>query len=339
MHFQKSKLVYGVIFLLAFALLFVVAAFRPVGMDRDSGKYAIDIRSIIETHNYNLSLYEPTFYLIITAANFFSGDPVRWVFAIYAFLGVSLILWAIKKNSPFPILSLILFSCTYFVLHEMTQIRVGVAAAIFLLAIPDIANRNWKAFLAKTALAAFFHYSAIVMAFTYLLGAKFGAGKAREKLFYLLLPIIGILFAVFNVGQILLSSVMNFLPDFLSLKINIYLDLLKTGKFDRIKIFDIQYLALLAIYYFAIANLDKFKNGISTVSFKILGWMFFIFYVLYFIPVIAGRLSEFLAVASIFALPSLVLIVKEKYFMYILIVLGAFLMLYYEIIIRNLIVF
>jgi EpsG family len=143
---QKSRLFCNALFLVAFALLFVVAGLRTVGAGRDSETYSNDIRSIIQTHDYNFGAYEPTFYLIINISKFFFTDPVRGVFVIYAFLVVSLMLWAIRKSSSFPVLSLILFSCIYFVLHEMIQIRVGVAAAFFLLALPNVAN--WRIRLA-----------------------------------------------------------------------------------------------------------------------------------------------------------------------------------------------
>jgi len=134
-------------------------------------------------------------------------------------------------------------------------------------------------------------------------------------------------------------NVVNFLPGFMKYKINIYSSLYDQGIFNRIKIFDPQYIILLVIYFFAIANIDKFKNNLAKVEFKIIGLMFFIFYTLYFIPVIAGRLSEFLGVVSIFALPSLILIIRQKVFAYLVIFFSSFAFIYYIIFIEHLIVF
>jgi hypothetical protein len=328
-----------VLFLVVFALLFAIAGFRPLGVTRDSGAYADAIQSFIITPKYDFNSLEPSFYLIVDMSKILFNDAVRGVFILYALLGVSLTLYAIKKNSSFPLLSLIVYSCSFFVLHEMIQIRVGVAAAMFILAIPDIVNRNLKSFLMKAALAILFHYSAIIMLFTYLLGSKTYTSKTHTKIFYLFLPIIGVLFAVFNVGRLFLPLIISFFPKFLSYKINIYLDLYKLGMFNRIKVFDIQYLVLLIIYYFAIININKFKKETNVLEFKILGWMLFIFYTLYFFPVIGGRISEFLGIVTILALPSLISIVREKFFMYSLIVFSAFLMLYNEIVIHKLIIF
>jgi hypothetical protein len=325
---NKYRFLYNIFFLLVFVLLFSIAGFRPVGIDRDSESYARAIQSFIIIHKYNFIQLEPSFYLIVNVSKFLFDDVVRGVFIIYALLGVSLILYAIKKNSSFPLLSLIVYSCSYFILQEMTQIRVGVAAAIFLLAIPDIVNRNLKSFLIKTALATLFHYSAIIMLFTYLLGSKTYTNKTYTKLFYLFLPIIGILFSIFNAGKFFLAPIISFLPEFLSYKINVYRNLSQMGLFNRIKVFDILYLELFIIYYFAIINKNKFKKETDVLQFKILGWAFFIFYFFSLFPVVAVRISQFLGIVSILALPSLISIVREKFFMYFLIVFSAFIMLY-----------
>jgi hypothetical protein len=336
---NKYRLLYNIFFLLVFVLLFAIAGFRPVDVTRDSEAYARAIQSFIITHNYDFISIEPSFYLIVDVSKFLFNDVVRGVFILYAFLGVSLTLYAIKKNSSFPLLSLIVFSCSYFVLHEMTQIRVALAAAIFLLAIPDIVNRNLKSFLMKTALAMLFHYSAITMLFTYLLGSKTNTNKTHAKIFYLFLPIIGILLGIFNVEKFFLPPIISILPKFLSYKYNIYSNLYKLGMFNRIRVFDTQYLGLLIIYYFAIININKFKKETDVLDFKILGWMFFIFYFFWFFPVIGGRISEFLGIVSILALPSLISIIREKFFMYSLVVFSSFLMLYNIIVIHKLIAF
>ncbi len=336
---KKTNFYYKSIFFLVFIFLFIIAAFRNAGVDRDYSNYESTMKLFLDNHYYNFNQLEPSFYLISNIAQFLPGDVVKNFFAIYAFLALSITLYAIRKNSFYPLLSLILYVCLYYPLFGLTQIRAGVAAAIFLLALPDIANRHLKSFLIKTAAACFFHYSAFVMVLTYPLGKIFSSNEAREKIFYFFLPISGMILAFCNLGKILLVNVVNFLPGFMKYKINIYSSLYDQGIFNRIKIFDPQYIILLVIYFFAIANIDKFKNNLAKVEFKIIGLMFFIFYTLYFIPVIAGRLSEFLGVVSIFALPSLILIIRQKVFAYLVIFFSSFAFIYYIIFIEHLIVF
>ena len=333
-NISHNNIYYSYLFILFFVLLFFIAGFRPVGLDRDSENYARAVQSFIITHNYNFITIEPSFYLIVNVSKFLFDDVVRGVFILYALLGVSLTLYAIKKNSSFPLLSLIVYSCFYFVLHGMTQIRAGVAGAIFLLAIPDIVNRNLKSFLIKTALATLFHYVAIIMLFIYLINSKH-----NKQLFYLFLPFIGILCAITNVGRFFLMSIINFLPEFLSYKINIYLALHEMGIFTEINVFNLYYSSLLIIYYFAIINTNKFKKEIDVLQIKILGWMLFTFYSFYFLPVFAFRISEFLGLVLIFILPDLISIVREKYFISFVVFLYSIVALFNYIFVQKLLHF
>ena len=333
-HNNKYRLLYNIFFLLVFILLFSIAAFRPVGIDRDSGAYAGAIQSFIITHNYDFIRTEPFFYLIVDVSKFLFNNVVRGVFILYAFLGVSLKLYAIKKNASFPLLSLIVYFYLYFALHEMTQIRVGVASAIFLLSIPDIVNRNWKSYLLKTALATLFQYVAIIMLFIYLINSKH-----NKQLFYLFLPLIGILLAIINAGKFFLMFIINFLPEFLSYKINLYLTMHEMGMFTEINVFNIYYSSLLIIYYFSIININKFKKEIDVLQIKILGWMLFSFYFFSFLPVLAFRISEFLAIVLIFILPDLISIVRQKHFTSFIVFLYSISMLFNYIFIQKLLHF
>ena len=69
-------------------------------------------------------------------------------------------------------LSVLTYFSYFFLLHEMTQIRVGVASGIILLSVPDIYNRNAKAFAFKNILAILFHYSASVFLLFYFVDGK-----------------------------------------------------------------------------------------------------------------------------------------------------------------------
>jgi len=334
-NISRRNKYYLYLFILFFVLLFFIAGFRPVGIDRDSKNYARTIQLFVTTHNYNFIRNGPSFYLIAELSKFLFDDVVRGVFILYALLGVSLKLYAIKKTSSFPLLSLIVYFCFYFILHEMTQIKIGVASAIFLLAIPDIINKNWKSYLIKTALAVSFHYTAIIMVFIYLINPK-----RNRQLFYLLLPLIGILLAITNTGKFfLMHPIISFLPRFISYKINYYLSLYKVGWGTEINVFNIYYSSLLIIYYIAIININKFKREIDVLQIKIMGWTIFIFYFLYSLPVFAFRISEFLGIVLIFTLPSLMSIVREKHFISFIVFLYSISMLFNYIFVQKLLCF
>lgn len=136
------------ILILVGILLILVAGLRPIGIDGDSLNYVGVLHVSLSEANFIDK--EPTFWIINELNKILFGGNEQTFFLIFAILGVSLKLLAIKKLSLLPFYSIFVYICLYFILHEMTQIRVGVATAIFLLAIPDIYNRNFKTFLFKT---------------------------------------------------------------------------------------------------------------------------------------------------------------------------------------------
>jgi hypothetical protein len=192
----------------------------------------------------------------------------------------------------------------------MTQIRIGVASAIFLLAIPDIFNRNLKVYLLKTILAMMFHYSAIIMIFVYFINPT----KLNKK-FYLAVPLFGLVFAfVPYIGKILLNILIPLLPHILSNKLLIYQQLteLGIGNFNKIHLFNLYYTSITALYLFFVLNYSKFKSKYDLILIKILGWAIFAWYFLSFIPVLSFRISELLGIVAVILLADSVLIFKNK---------------------------
>ncbi|MFN3712003.1 MAG: EpsG family protein, partial [Alishewanella aestuarii] len=125
-------------------LLILIAGFRPVGFDRDSIAYILLLDTPL--NQADLKDKEPAFWLIVELnRSLFEGNE-RTFFLIFAILGVSLKIIAISRLSLDPILSLWIYICSYFLLHDMTQIRAGVASGIFLLSIQDMHNKNFKSF-------------------------------------------------------------------------------------------------------------------------------------------------------------------------------------------------
>ena len=136
-----------VLFTVALLLIFI-AGFRPIGLDRDSPDYVILLNYVsllnIPFSQANFLDIEPAFWMLVEINRVLFSSNERTFFLIFAIIGVSLKILAINRLSSMPFLSLLAYICLYFVLHEMTQIRAGVASGIFLLAIQDIVNRNLK---------------------------------------------------------------------------------------------------------------------------------------------------------------------------------------------------
>lgn len=287
-------------------LLILIAGLRPIGIDGDSLAYANVLH--VNLSEANFIDKEPMFWVINEVNKIFFGGNEQTFFLIFAILGVTLKVLAIARLSLLPILGIFTYICLYFILHEMTQIRVGVATAIFLLAIPNIYNRNLKSFLFKTILAMMFHYSAIIMLLVYFLNPY----KINLKVFFFL-PLIGIVFMFIGINIItILNPFLFLLPDFIANKIQLYILLLDDGKFNQINVFNFYYGSLFMFYYTMILHQSYFKSQYDVLFLKIFGFMLFFFYFSSAIPVLAFRVSEFFGVVLIILIPHFALIFKQK---------------------------
>ena len=311
-------------------VLILIAGLRPIGIDKDSLNYVQLLG--IDITNANFIDKEPAFWIINEFNKYIFGGNEQTFFLIFAILGVSLKLIAIRKYSLLPLLSIFTYICMYFILHEMTQIRAGVAAAIFLFAIEDIKNKNFKSYLFKTILAMLFHYSAIVMLIVYFINPN----KLNLKLFFFF-PTIGALIAIFKHQSLsIFSSLTSILPEFIGYKIDFYILLLDEGIFSDINIFNFLYLSLIVIYYFSLLNYKRMKSEYDIIFIKILGIALFMFYFLSFLPVLAFRVSEFFEVVLIFLIPHILLAIKEKTIASIPIIIWLSVYFIFAMVMRNL---
>lgn len=271
-------------------------------------------------------ILEPSFWLIVIVSTFISKfliiSPIRLLIIFYSILGVFLTLYAIRKISYFPILALIVYLCVSYYLHQFSMAREGLASAVFMLAIPDIVNKNFKSYLIKTVIATLFHYSAFIMIFAYFVNIK--KTKIFEFLLYIFLPFIGMFLYLKGIGELIIIHILPYLPPFLSIKLIMYM------KHKGLKHFDIHGITILGfmvIYYFFIFNFKKIKNPLDKVLVKLLGWLIFIFYTFAFLPVISGRMDTQFGFGAIIILllPDLVFLIKQKKLAYALVVLYSIL--------------
>jgi len=297
-------------------VLITIAGLRPIGLDRDSLNYNYLINSYKGFSNIDISREEPLFWIIAEINRVLFRGSFRSFLMIFAILGITIKLYAIKKLSVKPFLSIIIYILLYFILHEMTQIRQGVACGIFLLSIPDILNKNFKSYLLKIILATMFHYIAIVLIPFYFLNPK----NINCKL-YIILPFVGLIFHFlpnFVLGVIELIA--QILPFFMRFKINFYLNALQIGLHDEINIINIYYTTLIIIYTFSLLNISKFRFEYDILYLKFIGWMLFSFYFFSSIPLISFRLSELLGNVIILFFPSLIFIFKNKLFLTVIVI-------------------
>lgn len=122
---------------------------------------------------------DPGFYLL--SAYFFShGFPFQAFLCFIALFGVGWKMKGIATLSNSPWASALVYISFYFLMHEMVQIRAGLASGLFLLSLPYLQQRRYGVFTLVILFASCFHYSAII-----LLGLLFLTGECRHPRWYL----------------------------------------------------------------------------------------------------------------------------------------------------------
>jgi hypothetical protein len=231
---------YKLLFLLFGIILFFTAAFRGDG-DFDYSGY---VYMLNRTDSFTV---EPTFILFSYIINEFLDGNAIYLFVFYAILGVYFKLLAIKQLTELWFLSLVIYVSNYFILHEMTQIRGGVASGLLLLCIKPLYERNLKMFLFLCALAFSFHFSAIIFLPLWFLG-----NQPKKKWLFWAVPFSYVLyFAGINlIIEIPIPGIQE--------KILMYQKLRELDPTDVVQtnVFNFVFLAKVAIFYFLLYKYD-----------------------------------------------------------------------------------
>lgn len=307
------------LFIIAIILILISGLRRP-GVDADSLTY-IDIfnqfgspATYFKDYRIN-SYFEPAYYLIPSIVTINFGLSYLWVFLIFALIGISLKFAAISRLTDFAILSVLVYYANYFILHEMTQIRTGVAAAILLLCIPEIQKRNFFRFLFLISVGLLFHYSMIIFLPAYFLSST----KINKKLYIALLFVPFILYFIkFNIISVLQLFKLGLISD----KIETYNALVEADIMNGINIFNIIFMIqLICCTVFIIKSellLKNNKYSILLVKIYCIGAASFVLFSN--IPVFAFRINELLGSVQIILMPFILYIIKPKYIAFALVI-------------------
>ena len=300
------------LFLVGMVLTFYVA-FRPAGLDKDYMSY---LGYFYNPTGIVAKMTEPTFKLINGLARLCQAPLL--LFVIYAFISVPLKINAIKRLSPYWYLSMLVWFTHLFLIQEMTQIRVAVASGMFLFAIPYIADgRKWMSLLCIT-LSILFHYSALA-----LLPILFLGNKDLSRIFRLLLFVVPVAMYVFPFAGMDMIKLIPF--PFLQQKIQMYEDLMiyKGGIWADINIFNIMALVRLFTYYMLLLKYDylKDKYPYMPILLKIFCYSISLYVGLSFLPPLAMRLQELIAIIDCIMLPLLAVLVRPHWLGRMLVIL------------------
>ncbi len=274
-------------------MLCAMAAFRPEDVVRDYSTYiehfSSKIKSEIEV--------EPSFQMIASAIKYFTNSYI-WLFIVYALLSIPLFSYALQKLSLHPHLSLSIWIANFFILQNLTQIRVAVSIAFFLWGLFFVLQKQKIRYLLCIVCASFFHYSAIVL----LLGVLFSNRpiKKYERYILLSLPIISF---VFSIGYI---DIIDFIPiPYIQERIRQY-NSLSSFETESINFFNIPYLLHLATYFLLLIKYQFLTAKISYLPLiiRIYACTIFFYLSLSFLPVLSTRISELFGIIEVLMIPS-----------------------------------
>lgn len=327
-HFFINYLRWSFIFVCV-VLLFSFQINKPIGMDVDSITYYEIVQNAgVDYQGYSI---EPVFNIALLISKAVSGNEFVILLSFYFITSVPLKIYAMYRDSEFFLLSFIAYLAFYSLLHDIIQIRVGLAAAIFLLSLKDIATKKIKSYFIKIILASCCHYSALVALPLFLLSSD----KINKKTWVpLILLSIGIGFLNSLYGYYI-AQLFTFIPGAIGAKLSRYMLLLNEGVHAQIDIFNyynavLTMLSLLTLLYTRGGG-DKFK----VITVKIFALSQISFYLLSFLPVLAYRVSELLGVTVIYVITFLIGFVKNKKIMIFLILLFLGLVLYFNLFIKS----
>ena len=300
--FNNNYLLLVIVILLG---LFAGLRGENVAKDYESYEIIFDFIHTLSTENDGifLPLFEPGFVAVVLF--FRSLFDVNYLLTIMVFFGlltVTLKVFAINRLSSFPYLAILFYFTHFFFLHEMTQIRIGFASAIFFISLVFYLKGQKVKFILMIFLATLFHYSAIFYLLLLLLKSKY-----FNRYLYLSLIIIALILGYLKIPFLdFLGSVD---PANISGKLNNYTEMVESGIAESLNFFNVLTLLdiVISLYFiFAIPKSLLIKDKIINLSLKcnILSIFFLAF--LSGVPSIAFRVSELFGLASIFLYSSLV---------------------------------
>jgi len=279
---------------------FILAAFRGEGVDKDYDNYI----TMFNTPDFAV---EPTFTLISSFVHTYLSSDIIYVFIIYAILGITIKFIAIRKLTKLWFLSLVIYCSFFFLLHEMTQIRVGIASAFLLLCIKPIYERNFKNFLIFATLGFLFHYSAILI-----FPLWFLKDKPRKNLLIYSIPIAYLLFFL---GIDLIVTIP--IPG-IQEKIEIYKALQEMGGEESkpINVFNLYMLTKIGMFYFMLYKYDVIilNNKYSPILIKIYCISLLAIPIFANIQTFGFRISELFGIVEIILIPLIYYSFKQIHF-------------------------
>ena len=317
--FKNNYLLVAVILLLS-----LLAGLRGIDVSRDyyNYRYIFDnVYNITGNGSSYVAVFEPGFIAtIIFFRTLFEDNYVVAIMLFYAFSAVSLKIYAVNRLSINPYLTILFYFSYYFLIHEMTQIRIGLASAIFLISLIPFLKGKRITFVCLILLATLFHYSAIF----FLLLLLFNTTRFNKNLYFFALAL-AIVLAIIKLP--LTNLLGNFDPSNISGKLNSYVEISESGSvtinvFNSLNICNI----LCCVYLLFFVSKEAIVSDSKLALFlKCNILSIFLLSFLAGVPAVSLRFNQLFGVAQIFLFPYLIrYLPAQKFNIFILVLLAGF---------------
>lgn len=244
------------------------------------------------------------------------------IFSLYAIVGVTIKLYSISKLTDLKFLTLFVYGCNLYLLHEMTQIRAGIAIGFILLSVYYLMQDKYWHYFACFLVAGLFHTSSF-MTIVLLLFRK---SKADFRIWGAIF-----LFCVFlRCINFDILNLIDFLPfDYYQFKLKAYIRLQNDEDF-KINYFNVAFLiqnATIIACFFYKKFLERENPHINILlNMCCLSSCCFLFFGQ--LPGFAYRISEVFNCALMILIPTLSKVIRPKYIGELIIYLIGWLLFY-----------
>lgn len=251
------------------------------------------------------------------------GYGITAIFLTYALIAIPLKLALLWKMTPFVFTSMIVYAGIYYPLHDVVQIRCGVATAFLFLAIVPLEKRQYIKATALLIIATFFHYSSLAFLPILLVG-NMKVGKYWKWILGAAIPICLLLyFAGLSVFSLIPKSLIEG-------KMDIYKDMSDAGAWEQnIPYKQTTFIVEFALLYFYIYFYDTIKMHCIYAHILIKMLVLEMGYLIMFaeIEVLGNRLHELFGMFNVLAYTQCMYCIKPRYA--VRIGLAAFSLIYY----------
>ena len=317
--FENNYLLGFIVILLAF-----LAGFRDITVSKDYQNYQDVFNNIYEiTDNgfYYLLAFEPGFIAIVVFfRKIFESNYGLAIMFFYAVTSLTLKVYTINRLSINPYLTLLFYFSYFFLLHEMTQIRIALAAGIFFISLIPFLKEKRRIFVVLILLATCFHYSAIF----FLAILVFNGNKFNRNL-YISILVLSLILGVIHLP--VLNLLGNFDPSGFSTKLTTYIEISENGSIVVHVFNSLNILNILCCFYliFAVKQeiISEDKRLILFLKCNILS--IFLLSFLSGAPAFAMRFNQLFGIAQIFLFTYLVTYLPlKKLNIFILVLVAGF---------------